>query len=84
METITYSEARGNFRATIEKVCEDHTPVIITRRNQQPVVMVSLEDYNAMEETLYLLRNPRNAERLLQSVHNIQAGQVQEKSLLET
>ena len=84
METINYTEARQNFRDTMEMVCSNHEPVIITRQNERPVVMMSLEDYNAIEETFYLLRNPKNAARLLQSVENIKNNKnLQERELLD-
>lgn len=68
MDAITYTQARKNFTETMNRVCEDHVPLIITRQNQAPVVMLSLEDYNGIEETLYLLRSPRNAQRLRESI----------------
>ena len=60
MDTITYSEARARFAKTLDKVCSDHAPVVITRRNAESVVMMSLDDYHAFEETAYLLRSPKN------------------------
>jgi antitoxin YefM len=74
MDAITYTHARSNLARTMEKVCQDHSPIIITRKNQDSVVMLSLEDYAAMEETNYLLRNPRNARRLLESVAELESG----------
>jgi len=68
MDAITYTQARKNFSETMDKACDDHCPIIITRRNCNPVVMLSLEDYNAIEETLYLMRSPKNYSRLLESV----------------
>ena len=65
MDAITYTHARTHLAKTMEKVCDDHDPVIITRQNQHSVVMISLEDYQALEETAYLLRSPKNARRLL-------------------
>lgn len=81
METVSYTEARGKFRQTMESVCDSHEPVIITRQNERPVVMMSLEDYNAMEETLYLLRSPKNAKRLMDAVENVRQGKVSAKKL---
>ena len=74
MDTITYTSARSTLAKTMEKVCDDHAPVIITRKTAQPVVMMSLEDYNALEETSYLLRSPKNARRLLESIAELEAG----------
>ena len=61
MDAISYTSARANLASTMEQVCNDHAPIIITRKSEAPVVMMSLEDYQAMEETTYLLRSPANA-----------------------
>jgi antitoxin YefM len=67
----------------MQKVCDDHAPVIITRSNEPSVVMVSLEDYEAMEETAYLLRSPKNARRLLESIAEVRSGGGTEHELRE-
>jgi antitoxin YefM len=72
MDTVSYSDARENFRQTMDKVCADHAPVIVTRQNKPAVVMMSLEDYSAMEETFYLLKHPKNAARLMKAVKNVE------------
>lgn len=82
MDVVTYTAARRNFKKTMEKVCDDHTPVVITRQNERPVVMLSLEDYNAIEETLYVLRSPKNATRLLQSVENVKRRRYTKRTLI--
>jgi len=71
---MTYTEAREKLSATIQQVCADHAPVIITKRPSDAVVLISLEDYEALMETNYLLRSPRNAERLLESIRQIERG----------
>jgi antitoxin YefM len=81
MDAITYSAARANLASTMDRVCNDHEPVIITRNGEQSVVMLSLEDYKALEETAYLLRSPLNARRLLSAVEQLQAGQGTEREL---
>jgi antitoxin YefM len=81
MDAISYSAARANLAKTMERVCEDHAPVIITRKRESPVVMMSLEDYQGMEETAYLLRAPANARRLLASVAELEAGRGQVRDL---
>ncbi|MFU8818551.1 MAG: type II toxin-antitoxin system Phd/YefM family antitoxin [Desulfurivibrio sp.] len=81
MDTITYTLARANLAKTMEKVCDDHSPVVITRKTAQPVVMMSLEDFEALEETAYLLRSPKNARRLLESIAELEAGKGSEKEL---
>ena len=83
MDTITYTFARGNLAKTMKKVCDDHSPVVITRKSSRPVVMMSLEDFQALEETAYLLRSPKNASRLLESIAELQAGKGSEKELVE-
>jgi antitoxin YefM len=72
MNTISYTAARAKLAKTMEKVCEDHTPYIITRSNAEPVVMISLSDFEAMQETYYLMKSPSNAARLMQSVDEIE------------
>ncbi len=81
LNTITYTAARGNLAKTMKKVCDDHSPVIITRKAAQPVVMMSLEDFESPEETTYLLRSPKNARRLLESIAELEAGKGSEKEL---
>ena len=81
MDAITYTQIRKNFAESMNRVCEDHKPIIITRQNRSPVVMISLEDYNAMEETLYLMRSPKNAMRLMDSISNIKHDEITEKKL---
>jgi len=83
MDAISYTVARATLSKTMEKVCNDHSPVIITRKRESPVVMISLEDYQAMEETAYLLRSPANARRLLESIAELESGKGVERELLE-
>ena len=83
MDAITYTAARANFARTMDRVCEDHEPIIITRNADQAVVMLSLEDYNALQETAYLLRSPTNARRLLESLAELEAGGGTERELIE-
>jgi antitoxin YefM len=83
MNAITYTHARSHLAETMEKVCDDHAPVIITRKNERSVVMLSLEDYQSLEETVYLLRSPKNARRLLESIAELAAGGGTEQALLE-
>ena len=83
MNAITYTTARGNLAKTMKKVCDDHEPVIITRNDKRAVVMISLEDYQAMEETAYLLRSPENAKRLLESIAELESGKDTERKLIE-
>ncbi|MFO1258119.1 MAG: type II toxin-antitoxin system prevent-host-death family antitoxin [Gammaproteobacteria bacterium] len=83
MDAITYTQARKNFTETMNKVCDDHTPIIITRQNERPVVMISLDDYNAIEETLYLLRSPQNASRLSKALIEISEKKYSRHDLMD-
>ena len=73
MDAITYTQARENFTGTMKRVCDDHTVLMITRKSEPPVVMMSLEDYNAWQETVYLMRSPENAKRLSKAISDINA-----------
>lgn len=83
MDAISYTRARQTLAETMQEVCDDHKPVIITRAKQPSVVMMSLEDYESLEETAYLLRSPENARRLLEAITEIEAGGGEEHDLLE-
>jgi antitoxin YefM len=74
MKAISYTAARENLASTMDKVCADHAPIIITRNRDQSVVMLSLDDYEALEETAYLTRSPANAKRLLRAIEQLEAG----------
>lgn len=83
MNAITYTTVRAHLADTMDRVCEDHEPIIITRNGEQAVVMMSLEDYKALEETAYLLRAPKNARRLLDAIANLEEGKGSERRLAE-
>ncbi len=83
MDAISYTKARANLAGTMQRVCEDHAPVTITRGRSSSVVMMSLEDYESLQETALLLRAPRNARRLLESVAELEAGGGKEHPLAE-
>ena len=72
MNTLSYTSARSHLAKTMQKVCEDHTPVIITRAKAEPVVMMSLSDFEAIQETNYLMSNPQNAARLAEAMDEIE------------
>lgn len=81
MNAITYTAARENLASTIDRVCNDRAPVIITRKRSQSVVMISLEDYEALEETAYLLRSPANAKRLVSALESLEKGKAEAKEI---
>ena len=83
MDAIPYSVARKNFAQTMERVCDEHEPLIITRKSSRSVVIMSLEDYNAIQETAYLLRSPANAENLRSSIKQYGEGKYQHKDIME-
>lgn len=83
LEAVNYSEARKNLASLMDSVCADSDIVVITRRKAKPVVMMSLEDYNSIQETAYLTRSPANAQRLRESMDDWQAGRVLHQPLLD-
>jgi antitoxin YefM len=83
MKAITYTEARSRFAETIDRVCEDHAPVTVTKRRDAAVVIISLEDYESLIETSYLLKSPRNARRLFESIHELEEGTGTPRELVE-
>ncbi|WP_119292413.1 type II toxin-antitoxin system Phd/YefM family antitoxin [Azohydromonas sediminis] len=82
MDAISYSAARANLASVMDRVAHDHEPLIITRHGEPSVVMLSLEDYRALEETAHLLRSPANARRLLAAIAELEAGRGVERELL--
>ena len=74
MDAITYTAVRNNLAKTIDKVNEDHAPIIITRQNGSSAVLMSLDDFNSYEETAYLMRSPANAARLSKAVMDVVKG----------
>ena len=83
MQAISYTAARENLAATMDRVCEDHDPVIITRKRDQAVVMLSLEDFESLQETAYLLRSPANAKRLQAAIDSLNSGDSRQRELVE-
>lgn len=83
MNAITYTEARETLAETIRRVCQDHDPIIITRKREDSVVMIALDDFESLTETAYLLRSPRNTRRLLDSIKELDEGKGIERALAE-
>jgi antitoxin YefM len=83
VKAITYTAARQNLAKTMDKVCKDRSPVIVTRRSSNSVVIMSLEDFEALEETAYLLRSPKNTRRLIESIAQLENGKGAERELIE-
>jgi len=83
MKAISYTAARQSLAKTMERVCKDHSPVIVTRKMTDSVVIISLEDYEALAETAYLLRSPKNTRQLIESITQLEEGRGTERSLVE-
>ena len=74
--TISYTKLRSNLKSVFDQVCAEHEPVLIERQNGEDVVLISKEDYSSWAETMYLLRSPANAERLLSALNDDQDNDV--------
>ncbi|MDP1875314.1 type II toxin-antitoxin system Phd/YefM family antitoxin [Phenylobacterium sp.] len=83
MDVITYSDTRANLKKVMDKVVDDRAPIVVTRARGEAVVMVSLADWNAMEETLHLVSRPANAQRLTDAIAQLDAGAGSERKLTE-
>ena len=83
MDVLTYSETRANLKAVLDRVVDDHVPVVVARRRTRSVVLVSLEDWNAIKATMHLLSTRANAEQLLASIAEADAGLLEEHELIE-
>jgi antitoxin YefM len=84
MKTMSYTESRARYAEVLDGVTNDREEVVITRAGHDPVVIVSLEDYESLRETAYLMRSPSNARRLLDAMERLEAGHGQTHDLIET
>lgn len=84
MKTMSYTESRARYAEVLDGVVDDREEVVITRAGHEPVVIVSLADYESLRETAYLMRSPANARRLLDAMERLEAGAGQTRDLLET
>jgi antitoxin YefM len=83
MQTITFSEARNNLKTVLDRVISDADYTIITRRDAEDAVVMSLDSFNSLLETVHLLKSPANAAHLGRSIAQYQAGQATERALLD-
>lgn len=83
MDNISYSALRSRLARMLDKVNEDHAPLLVTRQNGAPAVLMSLEDFTAYEETAYLMASPKNAERLHRAIAEAETGTTGPHDLVE-
>ena len=84
MKTMSYTESRSRYAEVLDGVVDDREEVIITRAGHEPVVIVSLADYESLRETAYLMRSPANARRLLDAMEDLEAGRGEAHALIDT
>lgn len=82
MEVSSYTEARNNLKAILDRACDDYEPTIVARKNGRAAVVISLEEYNSLKETAYLFSTPVNARRLMDSVEQANAGELLHRDLV--
>ena len=82
MKTINFSQTRNNLASTFDMVTENSIPVVVTRQNKEPVVLISLKDFRSLEETIYLMQSQANAQRLNRSIEELESGEGLEKELI--
>ncbi|OJF77418.1 MAG: prevent-host-death protein [Treponema sp. CETP13] len=83
MDAVSYSDLRQNLKTYMDKVFSDHEPLIITRKNNENIVLISIDEYNSLTETNYLLSNETNAEHIRKSIDQYKKGQIYKKELIE-
>jgi antitoxin YefM len=81
MKAMTYTAAREGLASAMDQVCRDRAPLVITRNRDQAVVMMSLDDYEELEETAHLLRSPTNARRILAAIQSLESGKGKSRKL---
>lgn len=81
MDVITYTDARASLKEVMDRVIHDRVEVVVTRKKREAVVMISLDEYNAIQETLHLQKSPENARRLQSAIRQLDAGQGSERDL---
>ena len=84
MKTMSYTESRARYAEVLDSVVNDREEVVITRAGHEPVVIMSLADYESLRETAYLMRSPANARRLLEAVERLESGRGQQHEVVES
>ena len=83
MQVVSFTELRKNMKTIMNDWCNNHDLTIVTRQKEPALVMMSLEEYNAWQETFYLMKSPQNHAQLIKSMENVRKGRVQERDLVE-
>ncbi len=83
MQIVSFTEARNNLKAIMDAVCNNYEPTAITRRNGEPIVMIPLSEWNALDETAYLKSSKKNHEILMHSIREVDEGKTSKKKLIE-
>ena len=83
MQTINFSHTRQNLASTFDSVVDNCTPIVVTRQNKESIVIISMKDYRAMEETAYLMQSEANVKRLNRAINQLEAGQGTTRKLIE-
>jgi len=83
MEAVSYSDLRKNLKSYLDHVFQDNDPLIVTRKNNENVVMISIDEYNSLIETNYLMANEANAKHLMKSIHQLKTKKIKKRELLE-
>ena len=83
MIATNYSEVRNNLKTYCDKATKDYETIIITRKNNENVVLMSEEEYNNLMENLYIRSNLKNYQRLVESIKEVEKGNVKEHDLVE-
>ncbi len=83
MKTMSYTESRARYAEVLDSVIDDREEIVITRAGHEPVVIVSLADFESLRETAYLMRSPANARRLLDAMERLESRDGQVRDLLD-
>ena len=81
MDVVTYTDARASLKDVMDRVIHDHVEVVVTRKKREAIVMISLDEYNAIQETLHLQKSPENVRRLQSAIAQLNAGQGIERDI---
>ncbi len=83
MDIISYTSFRQNLACTLDKVNENHVPIMVTRQNGEPAIVMSVQDFKSYEETAYLMASPKNAERLNASIAEIEGDKISQHDIID-